>query len=388
MERDELTARVAYLEQHIRELQLRVQLLEGQSTRGIDPAGPPRFQIPPPPVHLAEPNVAAPRVPVTEAPSEGPRRSSDFDAEYKLGAQLLPRIGVGVFLLGMLFLVAMAIARGWISFELQWAGEISLCAVLMVVGLWKRNEKEDFGQLLLGMGSCGLYFSFAGAHAYKDLLSGEMLVALFTVWSLANVGLSLWQKSRPFLVIGLAGGLIGSVLPLREEKVLLTLALHYAILVPALVVILRQRWTGAVIGTWTASFVALLPAIFSPAAPWRYRAGALLLMTLACSVAYGALHSPEDEESVRADSKGIFVAFVATLSALLALAIGPSGESGIAIVLFAGALAGPFRTRLATVRSCLPGRRSLRSLSLRSPSRVPSEWWSLVLWRSFSPARR
>ena len=107
-------------------------------------AGPPPFPFP-----FSVPG--APLSASAQAPPAAGREASarpkTEDTEYRIGAVILPRVGAGVVLLAIGTFVSMAISRGWIDQWTQfWMGVFS-CLAFIGVGLWKRNEQEEYGQL-------------------------------------------------------------------------------------------------------------------------------------------------------------------------------------------------------------------------------------------------
>ena len=185
------------------------------------PEGPlPAFQFAPPPPKMGE------------------------DAELKFGSVILPRVGAGMALLGIGYLVALSIQRGWITPTMQFAGAIVLCLLAIGIGLFKRQEKFDFGQLMIGLGSCGLYVTFAAGHVFQNLYSGETLIGAFVVLSFANLLYGALTPSKTFVSIGLLGGLVASMLPMDQGKDVVSLWLHAAILAPtAWIVGARKAWS-------------------------------------------------------------------------------------------------------------------------------------------------
>jgi len=154
------------------------------------------------------------------------------DLEYKLGLTGLLRGGAVVTIVGLIYLVALAASRHQVSPAMQFAGEIVLCLAFMAVGFIKRNEKEEFGQLMVGIGSCGMFLSFAGGHLYKHLFSGETLVGLFLCLSFANLAFGQWRASRSFVAIGMIGGFIAAMMPMHRFNPSLDATLQFLVLVP------------------------------------------------------------------------------------------------------------------------------------------------------------
>ncbi len=183
------------------------------------------------------------------------------EIEYKFGINGLLRGGAIVIVFAFLFLAAMLIGRGVITPPVQFACEILLCLVFVAIGLRKREEKEEFGHLMVGLGSFGLYASFAGAHLYKHLFEGEMLVGLYFVLSLLNFGYAYWRASQSFLLLGLIGGLIASMMPLQKDQALLSIGLHFLVLIPCGLIVIRHKWPSMATTMWIVSNLALIPIV-------------------------------------------------------------------------------------------------------------------------------
>ena len=212
------------------------------------------------------------------------------DLEYKIGLIGLLRCGAAVIVIAIIYLVGLAISKGYITPTVQFAGEIVLCLGFIGLGFAKRNEREEFGQLMVGVGSCGLYLSFAGGHLFKHLYSGEALVALFVALSFANLGIAFWRSSRSFLAIGMIGGLTAAMLPMRQYRPTLDIELQFLILVPTALIIIRNRWTEMAIVLWVASTAALIPALTYDS-DWTVRLVGLYGTSLLCSATYALVWS-------------------------------------------------------------------------------------------------
>ena len=219
------------------------------------------------------------------------------DIEYKLGINGLLRGGAVVVLAAFLFLAAVMISRGYVTPPVQFAGEIMLCLGFVGIGFWKRNEREEFGQLMVGIGSAGLYASFAGAHLYKHLYEGETLVGLYVLLSLLNLVYAHWRASRSFLAIGMLGGFAAAIMPMKESKAVLDLCLHFLILIPAAFISLKNRWYQMAILGWVASSVALVPVLDSQAG-LVVRMGALYANTGVGLYICGRLFAPNDFDKI------------------------------------------------------------------------------------------
>ena len=287
---ESVESRLKGIESRLARFEGRLQVLESHSAPSISTSS---AWVQPPPVLIREPQakgVSPVDVP-TKAPAKPDRAVNDI--EYKIGLTGLLRGGAVVVIIGMLYLVALAISRGYITPLTQFIGEVALSLAFIGFGLLKRNVREDFGQLMVGIGSAGLYFSFAGAHVYKSLFSGETLVVLFVALSLANLGYAFWRSSKSFLALGFVGGFIASVLPMRDQNIRLDVVLHGLILIPSVLVIIRYRWANMAIALWVASSLALIPA-YALEEFWIWRLAAVYVSALACAVAYAASYEASD----------------------------------------------------------------------------------------------
>lgn len=315
-------SRIARLEESLEELRERFAALEALLTPpAVPPVDRPAF-VPQPAVVEVSQASPLPLLPMVEdlkpVDSEGPtpsplhtyiaanrvREEAEWvrnqpasvdhdDLEYKLGINGLLRGGAVVVLAAFLFLAAVMISRGYVTPPVQFAGEILLCLGFAAIGFWKRDEREEFGQLMVGLGSAGLYASFAGAHLYKHLFEGEVLVGLYVLLSFLNLGYAHWRASKSFLAIGVLGGFAAAMMPMKESKVILDLCLHLLILVPASVITLKNRWYAIGAAVWVVSSFALVPILGSDAAQ-VVRMGALYVNTTAGLYVCGKLFEPKD----------------------------------------------------------------------------------------------
>ncbi len=184
-----------------------------------------------------------------------------IDLEYLLGAKALPWAAALLLLIGIGTLVSLGFSRGWITPWMLWWGGVSLSAGFIGVGQWKREEKEQFGQILTGIGSCGLYLTFGAGHVAQHLYSGETLVLQFVTLSLVNLGYALWRGSMAFLIIGVIGGFAGALMPLQEGKAELNVGLHMLILSASVVIAARHKWWSILSVLAASSFLLLAPMI-------------------------------------------------------------------------------------------------------------------------------
>ena len=264
---------------------------------------------------LTPPNTSVPK-----STSERSKASAD-DIEYQLGINGLLRGGVVVLLIGFLFLVALFIGRGMLTPAMQFAGELTFCAALVGIGFWKRDEKEDFGKLMIGLGSCGLYASFAGAHVYKHLISSELLVVFFMSLSLLNLLYAGSTRSKSFFTIGFLGGLVTALLPMTKQNHSVDLLLHFLILLPSAIVAAKNKWLELAALMWVLSTLALMP-IATSNIEQSIRVGGIYLNTTVCLLTAGFAYKP-----TKFDPKNALQPTIIFTSGLIAIAI-DAGNKG------------------------------------------------------------
>jgi uncharacterized membrane protein len=279
---------------------------------------------PPPPVPVAPgPPPAAPKFQVPTPPPIRERlQEGAADAEFRFGSVVLPRLGAAVILLGIAYLVGLGIARGWITPLHQFWGAVILCLGAIGVGAWKRSESFEFGQVLIGLGSCGLYLTFAGGHVFLNLYDGRALLAQILALSLANLVYGALSPSRTFVGIGLLGGMWASLLPMQERQIEAALWIHAAIVAVTAFVIARHRWKVMAIAAWLVSSVAILwPALSD--GPWTAQLAVVYGSTLALAFAYAW-----GFEDWAFDPKAAFIPFSAVATGLVAYVVGRQAGPG------------------------------------------------------------
>ncbi len=255
--------------------------------------------------------VIPPPVIVPTEPTRTTQKTAD-ELEYSLGINGLLRGGAAVMLLGFLLLAAVLIGRGIITPTVQFAGEITGCLALIVLGFVRRNDREDFGQLMTAVGSAGLYASFTGAHAYKHLISAETLVVLAVVLSLLNLAYATVFRSKSFLAMGMLGGLVATLMAGSERSFVTQIALQYVIVAPAAWIGARYRWTKMLMILWVAAAACLLV----PLAAVSHGTGAIALYGTTLILALAAGNSTREETDY---SQRWLAAFVLMTGGLLTL---------------------------------------------------------------------
>jgi len=291
----EILDRLEAIEQRLHDLDVRLnglEQLQPRVMRPVEPGPPPfvrksrtaEFSTEYFPEAIQTPSTA----PTAPASASRPIQLSEKeDTEYLIGAKIMPKVGAAFMLLGLSYLVVLAYSKGLITPAMMFGIEVAFCAAFVLVGVLKRDMKEEYGQILTGIGSCGLYLVFAGGHLYYHLYQGETLVGLFFALSLANLAFSLWRSSRSFLTIGLLGGLVtASVLPnMKGDHSIVNAWIHFLILIPTALIIAKNKWMDMTVILWLSATTALVP-ILNGVLPWGDKVAILYVSTAICIAAY------------------------------------------------------------------------------------------------------
>ncbi|MGV3619038.1 MAG: DUF2339 domain-containing protein [Fimbriimonas sp.] len=278
---------------------------------------PPPYPVPPVNARTAVARTRPTYAPPAYAPpAPGGSPAEADDAEYFLGAQVLPRAGAILLILGIGYLVSLAVSNGWLGPQALFGLAVTICLAFIGVGQWRREEREQFGQVLTGIGTGGLYVTFAAGHVVQHLFSGETLVVLFLGLSLANLFYSLWRASPAFLAIGVIGGFAASVMPLQNRAFPIATVLHATILLVAAAIAGRHRWTG-----WSLTIAALgmfvaLPIAFNWPSSGPYGEFLICLSASVAVASLGRMRDTEDQSLLTAGA-GILVCLASLQSFLL-----------------------------------------------------------------------
>jgi uncharacterized membrane protein len=214
--------------------------------------------------------------------SAEPRRS--IDLEDALGGRVLAWVGGLAVALGVIFLLAIAVSRGWIG-EVErtvMAGAASL--VLLAAGAWwyERKARIDAAKAATAAGIVGLFATcVVAAEVYALVPAIVALVAALLVGAAATVLAVRWE-AQGIAALGILGALLSpalvGALPSAGGVVLLLIANASAV-----GVLLWQRWNWLAAGAFliaTPQWISFV-AVEDPSTP----------LTLAILVAFGALNA-------------------------------------------------------------------------------------------------
>ena len=169
---------------------------------------------PPPPVEQQTPVIPKP---VTRQPQPVYTEPDNWfttwlknnpDLEKFIGENLINKIGIGVLVLGISFLVKYAIGRNWVSE----VGRVSiglLCGVLLILFAHRlRNSYRSFSSVLAGGSIAVFYFTIAFAFHQYNLIGQSAAFVLMIVITAFAVLLSLLYNRLELAVIATVGGFL------------------------------------------------------------------------------------------------------------------------------------------------------------------------------------
>lgn len=261
-----------------------------------DPAAPPAadaLNSPPPQPALADPALAAARVP-----------TFDLDAVYNrcrdalFGGNTLVRAGILVLFFGLAFLARYAVEHAMLPAELRLAGIALFGVALATLGWRLRARRRGYALTLQGGGIAVLYLSTFAALRLYGILPVSAAFALMLALVGVAVVLAIRQDAPALAIIGTAGGFAAPILASTGAGSHVQLFAYYAILnAGVLVLAWRKAWRGlnltgfvftfAIGLVWGARFYH--PAHFATTEPFLVL---FFLMYVAAAVAYAWKRAP------------------------------------------------------------------------------------------------
>jgi uncharacterized membrane protein len=215
-------------DRRIRTLEDRVSRLEQQLASGKTPASRPR----------------PPRRPIASLTS-GP--SARRLVEFVAGEGALARIGIGLLLFGVLWLVRYSIDEGWLD---EWARVLlaaSAGLVLLGFGRYLRGSGRVLSQILLGGGIGALYMAGFSAYAFYGLVSFQMALGLVSAVTILCFALSLSEDSHTLASIAAAAGLSTPFLLDSGEGSVAGLSAYILVVQFAVAAVYRVRAWGSTV---------------------------------------------------------------------------------------------------------------------------------------------
>jgi len=184
-----------------------------------------------------------------------------INPEQEFGAKVLPWLGATLVILGLGFLVHYGIKHNWITPAMQMAGSALLSSLFAGIGLWLsrgENGTRFFGNLLIGLGSCGLYLTAVGGFTSWQLINSETMLGAFVGLSLLNLAYGFWRALPPFVLIGMVGGSIASGILGHTGRNEMSLAVLALVGLPSIASLAVRREPYWILPVWAAGFFSLM----------------------------------------------------------------------------------------------------------------------------------
>ena len=259
--------------------------------------------------------------------------------EDLLGRRLLALVGGAAFLLGVAFLVALAVERGWIGEATRVVLAFLAASCVLGAGIWlhERHGRLQATLAMVGAGIAGLFLALTAASALYSLIPAPAaLVAALAIGALA-AGLAIRWDSRTVAGLGIVGTLLAPVL--ADSLTTGGMSFLAVASASACAVTIWRRWDWLTI----VAFVITMPQV----AVWTFASpspsSAALVVVLAGFAALNLAASLGYELRVPATGLRGPSAVLALFSALVVASLGyaglPHGEGELAGGFWIAALA-------------------------------------------------
>ncbi|MEA2135478.1 MAG: hypothetical protein QOC68_3387 [Solirubrobacteraceae bacterium] len=241
--------RVDGLEQRTRELEARLAALEGRRPAEVAPERPARS--------FAPPVVALPSTPTPPERRDPPSATS---LEDLLGGRVLAWAGGVTLFAGLLFLLVIAVSRGWVGQEARTALAAATSLALLAVGMrtYERRGRTDSALAATAAGIAGLFASvIVAAQVYELIPALAGLAIAFAVAATATYLAIRWEAPG-IAALGILGAVLSPAL-VGAEPSLVLVGFLFAATASAVGVLVWQRWTWlafATFGVATLQWVA------------------------------------------------------------------------------------------------------------------------------------
>lgn len=178
------------------------------------------------------------------------------DTEFAIGAKLLPWLGAGIVIIGLIWLVTWAVQEGLITPPMRFVGSLILGFGLAIGGHFTQKKNALVASLLTGLGSAALFMAFAAGGTTWQIYPQNTIVPIFVGLAALNVAYGSWQNNKTFVGLGLIGTLTAFGLAIENAGVSLGIAaLSYLII---LIVSSLKDWRDFRAINWVATIGMVL----------------------------------------------------------------------------------------------------------------------------------
>ena len=136
--------------------------------------------------------------------------------ELNIGTYLLQIIGVGIFLLGMGFLLKYSIEQGWLSSKVRVELGLIIATVAISASEWWRMRYKQWSLACVAGGIVLYYLSIYAAFNFYQLISLQQAFSAFVAVTIAGTFLAWWHDSLFIAWFSLLGGFLTPVILLQQ----------------------------------------------------------------------------------------------------------------------------------------------------------------------------
>jgi len=179
--------------------------------------------------------------------------------EELFGGRVLAWVGGLATLLGMVFLVGIAIERGWIDESMRIVLGFLGSTLLLLAGFWlyERKGHTEAALAAVGSGLAGLYATLLVGTQVYDLIPSFLGLACAALVGVVGVAIAVRWKSTIVAAIGILGGLSAPAL-VGAGTSGISVAFMAIALATAVGVLLWQKWNWLSLGAFLISAPQLL----------------------------------------------------------------------------------------------------------------------------------
>lgn len=196
-----------------------------------------------------------------EQPSEDYRKKYDAKISSFLKENWLYWLGVGLLLLGVVFLFNYSIEQGWLIPPVRSAFGLLLGSALFWLG-FSRNTGESIRQFLMGSGIGVFYITGFATFQLYTFISYPVAFIFMVAVTVLSFGTSIRQNSATLSLIGTLGGLATPFLLYEDDGSLLLLMLYTCTIMTGATAIYQYRkWSSLLWSMFIGSSLVLLVAL-------------------------------------------------------------------------------------------------------------------------------
>jgi uncharacterized membrane protein len=212
---------------------------------------------------------------------------SDWNSNnIQVGEQWLNRIGIGLLLIGVMFLFKYSIDQGWLIPPVRSAIGFGIGVFLSVVGLQIRAEVKPLKQILLGGGIAVFYITGFATFQLYSFMPSVVIWSFMVVVTLLSLSLSLQEDEAVLSVVGTLGALgTPFMLYTGEGSIVLLMVYTMLVLAAAIVIYMQKGWKSLLWSIWGGGalviFVGLINTTYYEESAtfrehWALQTGALV----------------------------------------------------------------------------------------------------------------